>query len=590
MLAPLAGVVARGQQAGAQARTPVSKESVVTMLRSAGPERRDASALLLSAAVRDSGVDFELTPQAEQELREAGATAELLATVRANYRPAGAQAQQPAASSVGAAARPAPSPSVERDPATTDSQPVVTRHELRVGGRTLRYTVTTGVMPLRNPAGETEARIFYMAYTLDGAGDRSRRPLMFSFNGGPGSSSVWLHLGALGPRRVHMLEDGQMPSPPFRLVDNEQTWLDFTDLVFIDPVGTGFSRAARPELGAKYFGLQGDIASVGEFIRLYLARNERWASPLFLVGESYGTTRAAGLSGYLVDRGIAFNGVLLVSTILNFQTARFGKGNDLPYVLFLPTYTAIAWYHKKLPADLQGNLRKTLDEVERWAASDYTVALAKGDRLTPAERQEVIDRLARYTGLDKKFIDNSELRIEIQRFDKELLRDQKRTVGRLDGRFKGIDDLAVSERPDFDPSMAAIRPPYTAAFNDYVRRELGFKSDLEYYILGGGIGRWDFGSDNAYADTSEPLRSAFAKNPYMKLFVASGYYDLATPYFAAEYTMSHMGLDPSLRNNVTYTYYEAGHMMYIEQGSLAQLKRDAAAFVQNSLPGAARRQ
>jgi len=591
MLAPLAGVVAHGRQAGAQTRTPVSKESVVALLRSAGPERRDASALLLSAAVRDSGVDFELTPQVEQELREAGATAELLTTLRANYRPAGSGAQQgPAAQPAAAAARPSPTPSAERDPAMTDSAPVVTRHELRLGARTLRYTVTTGVMPLKSPAGETEARIFFMAYTLDGAGDRSRRPLMFSFNGGPGSSSVWLHLGALGPRRVQMMEDGQMPPPPFRLVDNDQTWLDFTDLVFIDPVGTGFSRAARPELGAKYFGLQGDIASVGEFIRLYLARNERWASPLFLVGESYGTTRAAGLSGYLVERGIAFNGVLLVSTILNFQTARFGKGNDLPYVLFLPTYTAIPWYHKRLPADLQGNLRKTLDEVERWAANEYTVALAKGDRLTPAERQEVIDRLARYTGLDKKFIDNSELRIEIQRFDKELLRDQKRTVGRLDGRFKGIDDLAVTERPDFDPSMAAIRPPYTAAFNDYVRRELGFKSDLEYYILGGGIGRWDFGSDNAYADTSEPLRSAFAKNPYMKLFVASGYYDLATPYFAAEYTMRHMGLDPSLRNNVTYTYYEAGHMMYIEQNSLAQLKRDAAAFVQNSLPAAARRQ
>jgi carboxypeptidase C (cathepsin A) len=405
---------------------------------------------------------------------------------------------------------------------------------------------------------------------------------MFSFNGGPGSSSVWLHLGTLGPRRVQMLEDGAMPAPPFRLVDNEQTWLDFTDIVFIDPVGTGYSRAAKPELGSRYFGLQGDIQSVGEFIRLYLVKNSRWTSPLFLVGESYGTTRAAGLSGYLVERGIAFNGVLLISTIMNFQTARFARGNDLPYVLFLPTYTAIAWYHKRLAPDLQGDLRKTLDEVERWAATDYTIALAKGDRLTPSERQEVIDRLNRYTGLSKSFIDNSDLRIEISRFDKELLRDQKRIVGRLDGRFKGIDDLAVSERPDFDPSMAAIRPPYTATFNQYVRTELGFRSDLEYYILGGGVGRWDFGSDNAYADTSDALRSAFNKNPYMKLFIASGYYDLATPYFAADYTLRHMGLDPSLRANVTTTFYEAGHMMYIEQTSLAQLKRDAAAFVQNA--------
>jgi carboxypeptidase C (cathepsin A) len=492
----------------------------------------------------------------------------------------GPATQQGAARAGGATPTPTPG---ERDAATTDGPPSITRHEIRVGSRTLRYTVTTGVMPLKSAVGETEARIFYMAYTLDGVNDAARRPLMFSFNGGPGSSSVWLHLGALGPRRVQMLPDGAMPPPPFQLVDNEHTWLDFTDLVFIDPVGTGYSRAARPDLASKYFGLQGDIQSVGEFIRLYLVRHSRWTSPLFLVGESYGTTRAAGLSGYLIERGIAFNGVMLVSTVMNFQTNRFARGNDLPYVLFLPTYAAIAWYHKRLPPETQGmELRRFLDEVERWAATDYTVALAKGDRLTPAERQEVIDRLNRYTGLSKTFLDNSEMRVEIQRFDKELLRDQRRTVGRLDGRFKGLDASNADDTPDFDPSMAAIRPPYTSAFNQYVRAELGFRSDLEYYILGGGVGRWDFGADNSYADVSEALRSAFAKNPYMRLFVASGYYDLATPYFAADYTLRHMALDPSLRGNVTTTFYEAGHMMYIDQTSLAQLKRDAAAFVQNA--------
>lgn len=470
------------------------------------------------------------------------------------------------------------------DPAMTDGAPVVTHHTISVGSRALEYTTTTGMMPLRNAAtGETEARVFFVAYTLDGVADKSQRPLMFSFNGGPGSSSVWLHLGALGPRRVEMMENGEMPAPPFRLVDNDQTWLDATDLVFIDPVGTGYSRAARPELGQRYFGLQGDIQSVGDFIRLYLSKNERWSSPLFLVGESYGTTRASGLSGYLVEKGIAFNGILLISTIMNFQTARFARGNDLPYVLFLPTYTAIAWYHKKLPPDLQReSLRRTLDEVERWAATDYTTALAKGNKLTPAERQDVINKLARYTGLSKEYVDQSDLRIEIQRFDKELLRAERRTVGRLDGRFKGLDSSDISETPDFDPSMAAIRPPYTSTFNDYVRGELGFKSDLEYFILGGGIGRWDFGSDNAYADTSISLQSAFAKNPYMKLFVGCGYYDLATPYFAAQYTLDHMALDPSLRGNVQLHYYEAGHMMYIDRRSLAQLKRDVASFVQSS--------
>lgn len=471
----------------------------------------------------------------------------------------------------------------EQAPPAVDEKPIVTHHEIKIGARTLKYSVTTGMMPIRNAQGETEAHIFFMAYTAADAGSASKRPLTFSFNGGPGSSSVWLHLGALGPKRVKMLDDGRMPPPPFQLVDNESTWLDQTDLVFIDPVGTGYSRAVKPELARKFFGLQGDIQSVGEFIRMYLTRYERWTSPLFLVGESYGTTRASGLSGYLVDHGIALNGIILVSTIMNFETADFNHGNDLPYVLYLPTYTATAWYHKKLPADLQQDLRKTLDEVERWASTDYAIALQKGDRLTPAERTEVIEKLARYTGLSKQYIDSSNLRIEIFRFDKELLRDQKRTVGRLDSRFTGMDALAVSERPDFDPSMAAIRPPYTALFNNYVRTELGYKSDVEYYILGGGVSRWDWGSDNSYADTSESLRSAFAKNNYMKLFIAFGYYDLATPYFAAEYTLDHMGLDPSLRGNMTTGHYEAGHMMYIDRKSLEQLKSDVSAFLQRAV-------
>jgi carboxypeptidase C (cathepsin A) len=397
---------------------------------------------------------------------------------------------------------------------------------------------------------------------------------------------VWLHLGALGPRRVRMLDEGGLPPPPFELVENEHTWLDQTDLVFIDPVGTGYSRAARPELGKKFWGLQGDLESVGEFVRLYLTRYERWTSPLFLVGESYGTTRAAGLAGYLVDRGIAFNGIVLVSSILNFQTARFGPGNDLPYVLFLPTYAATAWYHQQLRPDQQQRpLRELLDEVERWAAGAYAEALAKGDRLTPEERREVLQRLARYTGLDTDWLEATELRIEIQRFTKELLRDQKRTVGRLDSRIKGWDLLAATERPEFDPSMAAIRTPYTATFNHYVRTALGYKTDLTYHILGGGIGPWDWGSaGGGHPDTSEALRGAFAKNPYMKLFVASGFYDLATPYFATEYTLSHMGLEPSVRANVTTAEYEAGHMMYIHAGELARLKRDVSAFLERALP------
>jgi len=471
-------------------------------------------------------------------------------------------------------------------PAEKEEPPVVTHHEIRVAGKSLKYTATTGMMPLRDAKGETEAHIFFMAYTLDGVSDIARRPLMFSFNGGPGSASVWLHLGALGPKRVVMLANGEMPAPPFHLVDNEYTWLDQTDLVFIDPVGTGYSRALKPELNKKFWNLHGDIQSVGEFIRMYLTRNERWTSPLFLVGESYGTTRAAGLSDYLVERGIAFNGIVLVSSILNFQTADFAKGNDLPYVLYLPTYAATAWYHHKLSPDLQRDLQKTLKEVEAWAETGYAEALAKGDRLTAAERQATIDRLARYTGLDKRYIDDSNLRVPIFRFTKELLRNQKRTVGRIDSRFKGIDESAATDVPEYDPSIAAIRPPYTTTFNNYVRGELGYKTDLEYYILGEGITspwEWGPGSRPGFPDTSDDLRSAFSKNQYMKLYVASGYFDLATPYFATQYTLTHMGLDPSLRGNIRTGEYDAGHMVYIDTKSLEKLKREVASFLENAL-------
>lgn len=471
-----------------------------------------------------------------------------------------------------------------------EEPPVVTRHELRLaGGHVLRYSVTTGLMPLKSDEGETEAHVFFMAYTLDRSGGPATRPVMFSFNGGPGSSSVWLHLGALGPRRVKMRSDGAMPQPPYELVDNQNTWLELTDLVFIDPVGTGYSRPKSPELGKKFWGLEGDIESVGEFIRLYLTRYERWSSPLFLVGESYGTTRAAGLAGHLVERGIAFNGIVLVSSILNFQTARFTKGNDLPYPLFLPTYAATAWYHKRLPTELQAKpLAEVLAEVEAWAGSDYPIALQKGDRLSADERQEVVRRLSRYTGLDPAYVDEADLRIEILRFCKELLRRERRTLGRLDSRFKGTDASGVAERPEFDPAMAAIRPPYTAMFNDYVRGSLGYKTDLVYHVLGGGIGRWDFGTRNGFADTSDALRSAFAKNPDMKLFVASGYYDLATPYFATRYTLSHMGLDAEQRARISTGQYQAGHMMYIDERELARLKQDVAAFLAEALPTGAR--
>lgn len=472
----------------------------------------------------------------------------------------------------------------ERPTPAAEEIPIVTKHEITVGGRTLRYTATVGMMPLKNREGEIEARIFFMAYTLDDAGPRGKRPLTFSFNGGPGSASVWLHLGAIGPRRVPMNPDGTMPQPPYALEDNQYTWLDQTDLVFIDPVGTGYSRAARPDLAARYFGLTGDIESVGEFIRMYLTRSERWTSPLFLAGESYGTTRASALSGYLIGKGIAFNGIVLISTIMNFETTDFASGNDLPYVMFLPSYAATAWYHKKLPRDLQSkSVQQVVAEAEHWAANDYTLALEKGDRLTASERQDAIAKLARYTGLSAQFIDNANLRVSLNFFRKELLRDEKRSIGRLDARFKGYDSSYVSAGPDFDASEAAIRPPYTSTFNNYIRSELGYKTDVEYYILGGGItSPWNWNTNNGYVDTSVALRTALAQNPYLKVYVAMGYYDMATPYFAVQYTLHHISLDPALLKNISSGYYEAGHMMYIDEKQLGKLRADVGKFIEES--------
>src|SRR5688572_23382639 len=476
---------------------------------------------------------------------------------------------------------PQPRPTVSPDP--REEAPVVVRRSVRTPSRTLTYTVTTGYMPIKNAvSGDTEARIFYMAYTLENP--PAGRPLMFSFNGGPGSASVWLHLGALGSRRVKMLDDGLMPPPPYELIDNEHTWLSETDMVFIDPVGTGYSRAVRPDLASKFFGVNGDIESVGEFIRMYLGRNERWASPLFLVGESYGTTRAAGLSNHLFERGIGLNGILLVSTVMNFQTIRFADNNDLPLVLILPSYTATAWYHKRLSPEMQRKpLREVLKEAEEFAGNLYGPALLRIDRLSAAEKQSLLDKFSALTGLSRTFVEQNNFRVDLSEFNKELLRKQRRTTGRLDGRFVGFDKDSAGDGPDFDRSMTAIRTPYTAVFNDHLRRELNFKSDLEYYILGGGLSSpWNWNTNNAYADTSQSLSSAMRKNPYMKVFVASGYYDMATPYFAAEYTVSAMNLDPQLRRNFSFGYYEAGHMMYIEKNSLKKLKDDVTGFIQGS--------
>lgn len=464
----------------------------------------------------------------------------------------------------------------------------VTQHQITLGGKVLRYKVTAGYMLMRDEAGKAKANIFFTAYTREDVGDVSKRPLLFSFNGGPGSASLWLHLGLIGPKRVLMSDMGESLAPPYNLVDNEYTWLGETDLVFIDPVMTGYSRPAQGEDPKQFLGYTEDIASVGDFIRLYTTRNARWASPKFLAGESYGTTRAAGLSGYLQNRyNLYLNGIMLISTILNFQTARFQPGNDLPYMLFLPTYTATAWYHKRLSPELQQKpLKAVLAEAEQFALGDYALALLQGSKLSETTHKSVVERLAKLTGLTPQYVEESNLRIEISRFTKELLRSERRTVGRLDSRFKGIDRDAAGERGEFDPSLdATISGPFTATVNDYLRRQLGVKNDLPFESLTGRVQPWNYNNvQNQYLNVGETLRQAMAKNPFMKVWFASGYYDFATPYFASDYTVNQLQLDPSLQPNITQTYYEAGHMMYIYKPALVQLQSDFVKFIRAALP------
>ena len=468
----------------------------------------------------------------------------------------------------------------------------VTHHSVTINGEELNYTATTGTMVLKEETdkeGEKpKASIFFVAYTLDDVEDTSKRPVTFSFNGGPGSSSVWLHLGVLGPRRVKPDEHGNPPQPPYQLTNNEFSILDKTDLVFIDPVSTGFSRAVPGEEAKQFHGFQKDIESVGNFILLYLGRYQRWRSPKFLIGESYGTTRACGLSGYLQDkRGMYLNGIMLVSVVLNFQTIRFAAGNDLPYILFLPTYTATAYWHNRLDqleTDTKDSFEKILEDVREFALGDYTVALMQGSNLSDRRRQAIVKKLATYTGLSTDYIEKTDLRIKINRFCKELLRDEGETVGRFDSRFKGIDRDSAGENYEYDPSSAVIQGAYTATLNDYVRGDLKFESDLPYEILSGRVHPWNYGGhQNEYVNVADTLRKAMTTNPALKVYVANGYFDLATPFLASEYTFTHLGLDKSLQDNITMAYYGAGHMMYVDMDELKKMKADMDAYLDATL-------
>lgn len=475
-------------------------------------------------------------------------------------------------------------------PTPPEERVEVRLHNIELPGGFLTYRTATGLLPVADDDGNLKASFFYTAYFSDGpnethglqaepkGGARTERPITFAFNGGPGSSSVWLHLGSLGPKRVTAAKGTALASPPYSAQDNPATILNFTDIVFVDPVSTGYSRGAKGSDLTDFHSLKGDVEWMGRFINLFVTRHGRWGSPKFLLGESYGTTRAAGLASHLCDRyGMFLNGVVLISAVLDFITLEFDRVNDLPYPLILPTYAAIARFHGLACGNL--SLEETLEAARQFAMGPYSSALMKGSSLTDGERLSVASKMAELTGLSVDFIQDCRLRVTQMRFCKELQRKRGLITGRLDGRFSGHDADDAGEKPEYDPSYLAILGPFTGALMKYLKSDLGFESDCIYEILTSKVRPWKWDDEgNSFVSVSGDLRSAMARNPHMRVFLGCGFYDLATPYSAALYSFEHMGLPGSDAGKVTTAYYEAGHMMYIHEPCQEKLCSDLEAF------------
>ena len=458
-------------------------------------------------------------------------------------------------------------------------------------GERIEYTAVVGSIILRGDDEEPSAEVFYTAYTRTGVRDPGRRPILFAYNGGPGSSSFWLHMGVMGPKRVSTPTLENAGPPPYTIVENPYTLLDRTDIVMVDPVGTGFSRPLGEHEGKEFWGVMEDARSLTQFIQRYLSAHRRWNSPKYLLGESYGTMRSAVLASTLQRANIDLNGIVLVSAVLDLQTLIFSPGDDLPYIVNLPAYAAVAWYHDALPGPRPPELKPFLEEVETFATGAYATALLKGSTLPAAERTRVVERMRAYTGLSADFIDDADLRVTAPEFEKELLREQGLVAGRLDARFTGPTGDLLERTPAQDPQSSAISGAYTAAWNTYLREELGYDGDREY-VPSGRVQpwNWEFGGNvgfgqAGFTNVGPSLKQALERNPKLEILLVNGLYDLATPYFAAVWTMDHLGLPPELRDNIQRADFEAGHMMYVHEPSLPLWRERLAAFLDRTSGG-----
>ena len=534
---------------------------------------------LPTAIALAAGLALATTAQAQRPARPPSDQAQA-AQAAAPMSDSGArQARQPGA---------APSSDLREESSVTD-------RSIRIGGQTIPYRATAATMLLRNDSGAPIGSLYYTAYTRTDVSDKSRRPLAFVYNGGPGSASAWLHMGAFGPRRVVTNDPSATPPAPYQLVDNASSLIDVADLVFIDPIGTGFSKPVGRGAGRDFWGLDEDAASLAQFVYAYVSRNGRWNSPKYLIGESYGTTRSAVLVNRLQSReGMDFNGVVLISSILDFETTSFAPGHDISYIMYLPSYAATAAYHNLIARPQ--NLAAFLDEVRRFAMNEYADALNKGSALGAEEAAAVRRRLAAYTGLSEDYLTRANLRVSLRQWMAELNRARGQNTGRLDARYTGPMLNLLTESGEGDPQSRAVTGAYTSAINAYLRDELRFGGDQRYSLSGGVQWNWNRapagggpgsggGGRNATPYVGGDLAQALISNPNLRVEVENGYYDMATPFFATEYTMDHLGLPADLRSHITMKYYEAGHMMYLREPDLVALKNNVAQFIASTSRG-----